>query len=118
MKQITVLVISLFFLSGCGNTKQKEQNSEQEQTEIFIKNVDATAFKKLVDAGNGIILDVRTPEEIAGGYISNSSAINLYDEDFEENIGLIAKDKEIYVYCKSGGRSSQAANMLQKKRVQ
>lgn len=81
----------------------------------FIKNVIADTFKILSESStNGIILDVRTPEEIANGYISNASMINFYDENFVEKINLIPKDKEVYVYCKAGGRGSQAALLLQK----
>lgn len=102
-----MIVVSL---AGCINSQQPEQETQ----EIFLKNVDAPEFKKLVEAGNGIILDVRTPEEVAQGYINNASTINIYDEDFEEKINLIPKNKEIYVYCKSGGRSAEAAKMLKK----
>jgi thioredoxin len=80
--------------------------------EAFIKTIDATEFKRLADAGNGIILDVRAPEEVASGYIANASTINFYDEDFVGKINLIPKDKEIYVYCKVGSRSAQAAEIL------
>lgn len=113
MKQITAILIFVLFLSSCGNSQQ-EQKQDQQQSEAFLKNVDATEFKKLVDAGNGITLDVRTPEEVAEGYINNASTINYYDADFVDKINLIPKDKEIYVYCKSGGRSSEAAEILQK----
>lgn len=83
-----------------------------QETQPFIKNVSGLTFKELVDAGKGIILDVRTPQEIEQGYINNSSSINFYDENFVEKINLIPKNKEIYVYCKAGGRSSQAAEIL------
>ncbi len=88
--------------------------SQTQDTKSFIKNVDAKTFKALVDSGKGITLDVRTPEEVADGYINGSSTINYYDEDFETKIKLISKEKEIYVYCKGGGRSSEAAKILQK----
>jgi len=61
---------------------------------------------------------VRTPDEVADGYIKNASTINLYDDDFIAKINLIQKDKQIYVYCKSGGRSSKATELMKKKRVQ
>lgn len=35
-----------------------------QETQPFIKNVSGQTFKELVDAGKGIILDVRTPQEI------------------------------------------------------
>ena len=113
MKQITAILIFVLFLSSCGNSQQ-EQKQDQQQSEAFLKNVDAKQFKELVDAGKGIILDVRTPDEVSEGYINNASTINLYDDDFIAKINLIQKDKEIYVYCKSGGRSSEAAELLKK----
>jgi thioredoxin 1 len=85
-----------------------------QQSETIIENVDVVKFKELVDEGKGIILDVRTPGEVEDGYINNASTINLYDEDFISKINLIPKDKPIYVYCKSGGRSSEAALLLEK----
>lgn len=109
MRQITATIISILFFTGCSNSQPNQKESE-----IFLKNINATEFKKLVDAGNGITLDVRTPEEIADGYINNASIVNYYDEDFEKKINLIPKDKEIYIYCKSGGRSSEAAEILRK----
>lgn len=107
MKQIIVILSTAIFLLGCGK-------AEQQQSETFIKNVNAIEFKELVESGNGIILDVRTPGEVSEGYINNASVINYHDNDFVEKVNLISKDQEIYVYCKSGGRSSAAAEVLQK----
>lgn len=107
MKQITAIFITVFLLVSCSNR-------QPQQSEAFIKTVDAKIFKEFVDAGKGIILDVRTPEEVVDGYIINASTVNFYDDGFVEKINLISKDKEIYVYCKSGGRSSEAAEILQK----
>lgn len=78
----------------------------------FIKDIGAEEFKNLVDAGKGIVLDVRTPDEIAQGYIDGSSMVNFYDEQFIDKVNLMDKSKEIYVYCRSGARSAQAARML------
>lgn len=61
---------------------------------------------------NVILLDVRTPEEFAGGHIENAQNINWFDEDFSKRIGLFDKDETIYVYCKKGGRSAKAAQLL------
>ncbi|MCZ2355823.1 MAG: thioredoxin fold domain-containing protein [Bacteroidia bacterium] len=100
----SLLFCSLFFVRCSNGTAQ--------QRDGFIKNVNAKEFKTLVDAGDGITLDVRTPEEVAAGQIPNASTINFYDSDFVEKINLMNKEKEIYVYCKVGGRSAQAAEIL------
>lgn len=88
-------------------------NLQAQTSAGFIKNVDAKTFKGLVDAGKGNILDVRTPEEVSNGHISKSINIDYYDANFVEKIKALPKDKEIYIYCKSGGRSSKAALILQ-----
>jgi len=88
-------------------------NGHGQNRPLAIENVDAKKFKELVDDGKGIILDVRTPEEVSAGYINNASTINLFDKDFNEKINLIQKDKPIYVYCRTGVRSAKAAELLQ-----
>lgn len=75
-------------------------------------NVSVTKFKELCDSGNGIILDVRTPEEFSKGHIESATAINIYDKSFESKIKLMQKDKQIYVYCLSGARSESASKIL------
>jgi len=107
MKTFVKIVAAIIVLSSCNN-------NQAQQSVSIIENADAKQFKELVDAGKGIILDVRTPEEVSEGYINNASTINLYDDDFIAKINLIQKDKQIYVYCKSGGRSSEAAELLKK----
>lgn len=121
MLRFNLFILATWLLTSCGNgqnettTKDVEPTTEvSSQEEQFIKDVDAATFKNLTETGNGIILDVRTPDEIAAGHIPNASIINIYDKEFETKINLMQKDKEIYVYCKSGGRSSQAAKLLQK----
>ena len=82
--------------------------------EIKIEGVSVTEFQALVIQNNGIILDVRTPDEVAQGHIAGASILNIYDEDFERKLNLIQKDKPVYVYCRSGGRSSRAAQIMGK----
>lgn len=88
-------------------------NVNAQNNDPFIKNVDAKTFKTLTDAGKGTILDVRTPEEVSEGHINGSVNIDFYDERFAEKIKPLPKDKEVYVYCRSGGRSAKAAIILQ-----
>lgn len=102
MNKVVLLLISLFVFSCAG----------AQQSSSKVENVDAAAFKKLVDAGNGIILDVRTPEEWSDGTIPNASTIDFYGDDFRDKINLMDKEKEIYVYCLAGGRSAKAAAIL------
>lgn len=58
------------------------------------------------------LLDVRTQAEWNSGVIEGAVLINVFDSDFNKKIGDLDKSKPVYVYCKSGGRSSRAANSL------
>lgn len=62
--------------------------------------------------GDYIILDVRRPDEFSGGHIPG--AINVANESIGdvEPAELPDKDKLIYVHCRSGVRSKQAAAKL------
>lgn len=77
-----------------------------------IENVPPAEFLELVKQNDGIILDVRTPDEVAQGHIAGASVLNIYDKDFERKLNLMQKDKPIYVYCRSGGRSGKAAQTM------
>lgn len=59
------------------------------------------------------LIDVRTPKEVQGGYIAQAQNLDWTQKaSFEENIQGLSKDQPVYVYCLSGGRSSQAAKKL------
>ena len=47
------------------------------------------------------------------GHISDATNIDYYSSDFKEKLDLVNKDVPILVYCRSGGRSSRAANIMQ-----
>jgi thioredoxin len=100
----STLFCILFLLPNCTSQNQPGAAS--------VQNVDVAKFKELIVSGNAIILDVRTPEETAGGTIDQASTIDFYDPDFKKKISVMDHSKNILVYCKAGGRSAQAADIL------
>ena len=58
-----------------------------------------------------VLLDVRTPEEYAGGHIPGSISIPLAALPARYN-ELGAPDTPLFVHCLSGGRSGQAVSFL------
>lgn len=71
-------------------------------------------FEKVVQLEHPLmILDIRTPEEYATGYIPGAVNINFYDEDFLAKVEqAVSKDEEIALYCRSGRRSAEATKAL------
>lgn len=72
--------------------------------------ISAAETRRLAAQG-ALILDVRTPQEYAGGHVPG--AVNLPLSEMtaaREMIG--AGDRPVIVYCQSGARSARAAAVL------
>ena len=76
----------------------------------------ADEFEKEITTKQNIqVLDVRTPGEFFSGHIKNALLADWTDsKEFERRIAFIDKNKPVYVYCLSGGRSAAAAAKLRK----
>ena len=101
MKNTIYLLLSLCIIS-CVDT-----NSQ------VIENIGVSAFESLTKKEDAIILDVRTFQEFGSGHIKDATNIDFYANDFIDKLKIVRKDVPVYVYCKSGGRSSSAARKMQ-----
>ena len=80
-----------------------------------ITSVSASEFDKEIKANSVQLLDVRTPQEYAEGHIDGAFNINIQSDDFQQRAEKeLSKDSTILVYCRSGRRSMEAAEMLTK----
>lgn len=70
---------------------------------------------KLAEDPNSYLLDVRTPEEYETGHLRGAHSIDWFDANFKQQADKIDKSKTIYVYCRSGKRSYEAARYLTSK---
>lgn len=101
MKKAIYLVLITFAFVSC-QAQQKEG----------IEKVSPEQFSQKIHSVNGQLIDVRTPKEYKDGHIQNAVNIHLYDQDFKERINKLDKDKVVYVYCKAGGRSAEAVDIM------
>ena len=67
--------------------------------------------QKLNDEGVQLI-DVRTADEFNSGHLANAQNMDIKLKDFEQKVATLDKTKPVMVYCKAGGRSARAAEML------
>lgn len=76
------------------------------------KKITAAQAKALMDAGNVIVLDVRTQSEFDQGHIKD--AVLLPNTDVAARAATVLPDKnaKILVYCRSGNRSASASKEL------
>ncbi|WP_177190194.1 rhodanese-like domain-containing protein [Myroides guanonis] len=71
-------------------------------------------WQQYQDDSNAIILDVRTEEEVEESSIPNSINIDIYKgQGFLDEVSNLDKNKNYYIYCKSGGRSNQACLLME-----
>ena len=78
-----------------------------------IISVSAPEFKKEIKSDSVQLVDVRTPQEYAEGHIDGALNINVQSDDFKELAQReLSKDSTVLVYCRSGRRSLDAAEML------
>ncbi|MUT68651.1 rhodanese-like domain-containing protein [Paenibacillus sp. NEAU-GSW1] len=79
-----------------------------------LRNLTADQFQEEMKSNpNKILIDVREPAEWKQGYIAGAKNIPL--SQINQRINEIAADKAVYLYCRSGMRSKQAARILQKR---
>ena len=99
MKKI-LLVFILLIMAGC--------NDKVVETKPVYKKVNQQEAVSKINKG-AFLVDVRTKEEYKIGHIDNAINIPL-DEIVTQKI--VDKNDVIIVYCKSGGRSKNAADTL------
>lgn len=71
---------------------------------------DTTTKIALTPAGN--LIDVRTPEEFAAGYVKGAVNIDVQNPNFESRIASLDKDATYNIYCRSGNRSAAAIEIM------
>jgi rhodanese-related sulfurtransferase len=70
-------------------------------------------INQLENDENAVILDVRTEDECNEGIIPQAVNIDIYKgQGFIYLIEELDKDKNYYVYCRSGARSAQACSIM------
>ena len=76
-------------------------------------DLDPQTFKaEIIKAGSQVV-DVRTPKEYAQGHIKGAVNIDYFSEDFETQFKQLDTSKKLYIYCRSGKRSSKSASRLE-----
>lgn len=79
-----------------------------------MENLSQSEWKSKLDSSdNSVILDVRTPAEWSEGIIPNAVKVNFLDSaTFVEKIEKLDKNKNYFVYCRSGNRSGQTCQIM------
>ncbi len=102
MRYLSLLLFVPLFLNACSSNGGNPV-------------LDAKTFsEKLKSTPNAVLLDVRTAGEFSKEYIEGALLADWNSDDFQRRIDAIDKNAPVFVYCLSGGRSSNAAAAMRK----
>jgi rhodanese-related sulfurtransferase len=106
------MLLAALLLTGCVQAPAENIHSDN-PTKATYQELDQSTAQENLEANEDILLiDVRTPEEFEEKHIPNSILVPDYDIDKLAPEMLPDKDAQIYLYCRSGARSSAAAAKL------
>ena len=129
LKHLTI--ISCFFIgvSACSEgennsnedeTQPSSENSSEMAEEVETENIeqqivldlDNSTFQQYLKEKNGILIDVRTPQEYEAGHIEGAVNKDFTSGEFENALDTLEKGQAVFVYCQAGGRSGKARDLL------
>lgn len=114
MKKITFFLTLLgfafsFALTSCKNPESAQPSPTSKPNETISKPATENIYK------DAFLVDVRTKEEFAEG--SAQGAINIPLDEVEKNLAQFQGKEKIVVFCRSGNRSGQAKEILEKHNI-
>ncbi|GGX20806.1 rhodanese-like domain-containing protein [Aquimarina muelleri] len=104
LKNKIIIIIVVLSILSCNQAKTKS----------VIEVITVEEMDSLLQMEKVQLIDVRTPQEYAEGYIEGASNIDFRNENFEELILKVDKTKPVAVYCAKGGRSSKCSEFMKK----
>jgi len=103
VRKLIASFAAIILLAGCSSTGS-----------ATTVNLNVSEFSQKITEPGVIIVDVRTPEEFAGGHIEGALNIDFNSGNFANEITRLNPSENYAVYCRSGSRSGQAASMMHK----
>ncbi|MFM8403570.1 MAG: rhodanese-like domain-containing protein [Candidatus Limnocylindrus sp.] len=95
------LLAVLFVVSGCSSGSTEGGG---------VRTVSASEAVKVLDSR--VVIDVRSPAEVAEGAIVGATVLDFNAGEFEAKIGDYDRSAAYVVYCRSGNRSGQAVAIM------
>ena len=107
-RAVACMLFLLLFTASCTLNFGKEVYGEGK-----VVSVTVSVFADSIDNPGVQLVDVRTPDEFAAGNIPGSVNIDVLTGKFGETASaLLDRAYTVAVYCRSGNRSKNAAQVL------
>ncbi len=111
IKIYLLIFFSSWLLNACSQANNPAQTSE---VKPLLELVGPTEFNIKMKNNLGVLIDIRTSSEQKKGIIPGALLMDFFSDNFETAINKMDKTKTYYIYCASGGRSSEASELMLK----
>ena len=103
LRSFTFLIIGMLAITTACSTS----------AQATFKNAPISQLTKIKNENKAIVIDVRTPAEWQEGVIDGATLfIDFKSSNFKQEIAKLDKSKTYVVYCRSGGRSAGASQVM------
>ena len=122
-KLIAFSFCAMMLVTACNSSEESKQQTVTQKVETTqpaaavveqkvapITTIDWQKAFEMNKAG-AVLLDVRTPAEVAKG-LASEAAVNVPLQELPQRLSEVPKDKDLLVYCRSGKRSMAASKFL------
>jgi rhodanese-related sulfurtransferase len=97
-------------LAACGDDADAGATGDGASQQVdAAPGVDAAAAALDLDA---TVIDVRTPAEYDAGHVEGATLVDIQGTGFDAAVADLDPDATYVVYCRSGNRSAQAAEVM------
>lgn len=110
---VRLLAVVMALLLGGFGCSSASGDSTSDAAPANGATLEPAEFEAAMQRAGTVIVDVRTPEEFAGGHIAGAVNIDVSASDFSAKIADLAKDVPYAVYCRSGNRSAAALAQME-----
>ena len=107
-KLLSPLLILLLFMTACGSDQSATA------TKDGVRGVSADQGFEIQSnpPADLVVLDVRTPQEFQEGHLEGAMMIDFYEADFKAQLAELDPNVPYLLYCRSGNRSGQTADIM------
>ena len=109
---IVTALIAVLAATSCQSAPTRKTDSPQIVAATGVSEITPEQARPGVEAAYSQFIDVRTPEEFASGHAYRARNIPL--DQLTSNLAMLEKNEPVYLICRSGRRSKEAADILVK----
>lgn len=121
--RLAAVAVATLIVAGCASTEAAPDASDATtQTAADdpaaadapgVRSQAAADVAPLLDDPDVVVLDIRTPEEVAEARLPGEVVnIDFYEPDFQDQLAALDPDASYVMYCRSGNRSGTARGIM------